>query len=172
MKKNEKGIALSSLLLIIAIAIVLIILVINIKNNNNGNTTLEISLYIKKESRSTYIPKCTTIDYTSLARNPNQYKGNNYKFTGEVIQVMNDNNDVILRVNVTPKRYQYSNEIYYEDTILVAYEYSSSYESRILEEDIITIYGQFIGTYTYEAIWGNLVTVPSINAMYIDIETK
>ena len=105
-----------------------------------------------------------------MARNPNQYKGNDYKFTGEVIQAMNDDPEsVVLRVNVTPKTYTYSNETYYEDTILVYYQYSSTYESKILEDDIVTIYGRSIGTYSYEAVLGNSVTIPAIVAMYIDI---
>lgn len=166
--KNEKGISILVLCIIIIILAVLIIIVFGGSNNNDSGITSSIS----KEDRSTYIPKCTTIDYTSLARNPNQYKGNNFTFTGEVIQVMNDGNNVTLRVNVTPKRYEFLNETYYEDTILVTYKYSSSAESRILEDDIITIYGQSMGTYTYESIVGASVTVPAVNALYIDILSK
>ena len=166
--KSEKGISLLKLCLII-IFIVFLVLIIYSKVNKSSNTT-STSSYLTKESRSSYISKCTTIDYTSLARNPNQYKGNDYKFTGEVIQAMNDDpENVVLRVNVTPKTYTYSKETYYEDTILVYYQYSSSYESKILEDDIITIYGQSMGTYTYEAVLGNSVTIPAILAMYIDI---
>lgn len=163
--KSEKGISLLKLCLIIIFIVFLIILIYSKTNKNNTTTSS-----IPKESRSTYISKCATIDYTSLARNPNQYKGNDYKFTGEVVQAMNDDpENVVLRVNVTPKTYTYSKETYYEDTILVYYQYSSSYESKILEDDIITIYGRSIGTYTYEAVLGNSVTIPAVVAMYIDI---
>ncbi len=169
--KNEKGISLLVLCLIIIILLFLFIVVFGGNKDNNNLETKTTSSFIK-EDRTTYISKCSTINYTSLARNPEQYKGNNYTFTGEVIQVMNDKNEVTLRVNVTPKKYTYSNETYYEDTILVYYKYSSSAESRILENDIITIYGQSLGTYTYEAVLGNPITVPSVYAMYIDIKTK
>ena len=64
------------------------------------------------------------------------------------------------------------NETYYEDTILVKYKYSSSSESRILEDDIITLYGKSMGTYTYESVLGSPITVPYIDAMYIDIKSK
>ncbi len=173
MLKNEKGISGLVLCIVIIIIIIFLVVVFNETSENDYNvstsTSTSSSVSKPKEDRSTYISKCTTIDYTSLARNPNQYKGNYYTFTGEVIQVLNDGNDVTLRVNVTPKRYTYSNETYYEDTILVSYTYSNSYESRILEDDIITIYGQSIGTYTYEAITGAPITVPAIIAGYIDI---
>lgn len=162
--KKQKGITLIALLIIIVILLFFLYLLFGSSNN-----TTKTSLTTIKEDRSTYIAKCTTIDYDSLARNPNQYKGNYYKFTGEVIQVMEDNNALTLRVNITPKKYEYVNETYYEDTILVAYEYSSSAESRILEDDIITIYGQSIGTYTYESVFGSSITVPAIVAEYIDI---
>lgn len=167
--KNQKGITLILLILIIIIAILAVVWLFR---SNSGNSSIpSASTGIVKEDRSTYIARCSTINYESLARNPLQYKGNYYTFTGEVIQVTNgsNSNETILRVNVTPKRYEYSNETYYDDTILVCYEYSNSYESKILEDDIITLYGQSVGTYTYEAIMGNSVTIPAIYAMYIDI---
>lgn len=169
--KNQNGISILVLCLIIVILIVLIFFVFGgAANNRSVDTETSSSSIVKKEDRSTYIAKCSSIDYTSLARNPNQYKGTNYKFTGEVIQVMNNDYNVTLRVNVTPKKYSFSNETYYEDTILVSYTYSSSYESKILEDDIVTIYGQSMGTYTYESVLGSPVTVPAINALYIDIK--
>ena len=100
------------------------------------------------------------------------YKGKDYTFTGEVIQVVEEGKSVTLRVNVTPKKYEYSKETYYEDTILVYYEYSSDYESKILEDDIVKIYGKSGGSYTYESVMGGAITVPMINAMYIDIQNK
>ena len=170
--KNEKGITVMKLIIIIVIIIVALICLFggDSKDTNKSKDSVPSSSTITKEDRSTYVGKCKSIDYTSLARNPNQYKGQDFVFTGKVIQVMEDNNDLTLRVNITPKKYEYSDETYYEDTILVSYQYSSSYESKILEDDIITIYGQSVGTYTYQAVMGNSVTVPAINAMYIDIK--
>lgn len=174
MKKNERGI---TLITIIVVGIIIILLLFFIYGGfNKGKarpaSTSSSTTTTSKEARSTYIQKCSTIDYKSLARNPNQYKGKDYVFTGEVIQVMNNNNEVMLRVNVTEKRYEYIDEVSYEDTILVYYKYENSYESRILEDDIITIYGQSLGTYTYESTFGAAITVPAVNAMYIDIKTK
>ena len=170
-RKNEKGISLISLIIIIALAIVAIFWLYGGKRDSNSNGNRVSSTNQIKEDRSTYISKCTTIDYNSLARNPNLYRGNFYTFTGKVIQAMNESNsnNTVLRVNVTAKRYEYLEETYYDDTILVNYNYSSNMESRILEDDIVTIYGQFMGTYTYESIVGMSVTVPSINAEYINI---
>lgn len=179
MKKNEKGISLISLIIIIIVVVVFIFAFgSSIDNKSEIETGVGTNSSILhttkiKENRSTYIPKCTTIDYITLARNPNQYKGKDFTFTGEVIQVMDGyNNNIELRVNVTPKRYEYINETYYENTIYATYQYSSSSESRILEDDIITLYGRCEGLYSYISVMGAQVTLPSITAMYIDIRTK
>ena len=67
-------------------------------------------------------------------------KGKPVKVTGEVIQSMKSTygNSVTLRVNIT-KWGTYST--YYKDTVYVTYTYPDSSAERILEDDIITIYG-------------------------------
>ena len=61
------------------------------------------------------------------------------------------------------------NDGYYEDTIMAGYEYADDYEDRILEGDIITIYGELYGTVTYTSVLGNEITIPAIKTMYLDI---
>ena len=160
MKKNEKGITLWMLCVLIVILIIALCWLFgnNSKNNSTTGNNSSSKFTTFKESKSTYTAKCSKIDYKSLARNPNMYKGKDYTFTGEVIQVMEDKNNLLLRVNVTAKRYEYLNETYYE--------------GRILEDDIITLYGKSMGTYTYESVLGSPITVPYIDAMYIDIKSK
>ena len=137
----------------------------------SGSSSSNVSFTKNKEDKSTYITKCSTISYSTLARNPYSYIGNDYKFTGEVIQVLNGyNNNIELRVNVTPKRYEYINETYYEDTMYVTYHYSSNYESKILEGDIITMYGTYRGIQDYVSIMGAKISIPRLDAMYIDIK--
>lgn len=169
--RNQKGMSLLNIVIIV-VAIILIFYLLSQKDdkpNNYYSSTASTEPSITKEDRSTYIAKCTKIDYESLARNPNLYIGQNFVLTGEVIQVMEDNNELTLRVNITENRYEYSNEVYYSDTILVGYTYSNNMESRVLEGDIITLYGEYLGTYTYESVVGASITVPSVYAMYIDI---
>lgn len=74
---------------------------------------------------------------------------------------MEDGGFYTLRVNVTPTSWGYT------DTIMVGYEASSG-ESRILEGDVITLYGTMGGLYTYESIMGASITVPLVYAQYID----
>lgn len=43
-------------------------------------------------------------------------------------------------------------------------------DARILEDDIITIYGELTGEKTYTTVMGASMTIPSFSASYVDIE--
>lgn len=126
--------------------------------------TTEGTTVDSKTAREAYIQSCSIIDYKTLARNPDKYKGNRYKFTGEVIQVIETYGLVELRVNITKNEYDY-----YSDTIYVTL-YVGNDGDRILEDDIITIYGECAGLYTYTALLGQEVTLPKIQGKYYTIK--
>ena len=129
------------------------------KQNDTQTATEE-----KKISREEYIESCQTIKFETLARNPDKYKGKKVKITGEVIQVSEGLFDgVDLRVNMTKNEYDF-----WEDTIYVEYSYDES-EDKILEDDIITIYGEVYGSYSYVSILGSKITLPKVDAEYIVI---
>lgn len=116
------------------------------------------------EKESLFKNECASYSYNKLARNPDDYLLQKVKFTGEVIQVIEDGDEYVLRVNVTKGKYTWS------DTIYVEYEKNSADESRILDDDIITFYGYFAGTVTYETIFGASVTIPAVLAEYVEIK--
>ena len=58
---------------------------------------------------------------------------------------------------------------YYTDTIYVVY-YPEEGEDKILEDDIITIWGTSQGDYTYTSTIGASVTLPLIFAEYVSID--
>ena len=112
---------------------------------------------------------CETIDFDVLSRNPDKYKGNNYKFTGEVIQVQEGWFDSVdLRINVTEIDYEYLEGSYWEDTIYATITIPEG-EDNILEDDVITIWGTCDGEYTYEAVLGNKITLPKIDIKYYEL---
>lgn len=115
-----------------------------------------------EEIKERYISKCTAYNYDTIARDPDEYMFTYGKYTGEVIQVIEDGDDYQLRVNVTKDKYGYS------DTIYVLYTLKDG-ESRILEDDIVTIYGINMGTVTYETVLGASVTIPCVYAEYLDV---
>lgn len=98
----------------------------------------------------------TGITYDQIARTPDNYKEKKVKFTGRVVQVIENSDEITLRI-ATKKSYG----SYYDDIILVYYS-PSLITSRILEDDIITIYGVSKGLYTYESTLGGAITVPLI----------
>lgn len=115
----------------------------------------------EEEKKALFQESCQSYSYQEIARNPDQFIGTAVKFTGEVIQVIESGDTYTLRVNVTQGKYVWS------DTILVSYTRHDSSESRILEDDIITLYGYCLGTMTYETVLGASVTIPAVDAQYI-----
>ena len=125
--------------------------------------TCSISITCSTPDEATYKASCQSIAYDDLARNPDNYKGKNVKFTGKVVQVIEDNSGSTYRINVTKGKYSS-----WDDTVLVAYSPSSS-SNRILEDDIVTFYGISGGLYTYKSTMGASITIPSVYAKYIDL---
>ncbi len=120
-----------------------------------------VSVTCTTVSPETYKAECQTIAYDELARNPDTYIGEKIKFTGEIVQVIEDGGSVAYRINVTQGAYGI-----WDDTVLVFYEYKDG-ESRFLEDDIVTFYGRSAGLYTYESTLGSDITIPSAYAEYI-----
>ena len=101
-----------------------------------------------------------------MARNPDKYKNDSFTFTGEVIQVLDDDYYTILRINVTP--YTVGSSTYYEDTIYAKVHLEDGAD-RILEDDIITFWGSCSGLITYESIFGQQISIPGMCIDYYEI---
>lgn len=119
-------------------------------------------------SESDYKSMCAEISFSDLARNPDNYQGQMFKFTGEVIQVMDGSGMVDIRMNVTKISDEYFDWDYYEDTIYATVRVADGAD-KILEGDIVTIYGICCGDYTYQSVLGSQVTLPRIDALYYEL---
>lgn len=115
-------------------------------------------------SREEYIEGCSEIAFSDLERNPDKYKGQSYKFTGKVIEAVEHGTTIYLRVNVTKGEYLW------RDTIFAELELPKSAD-RILKDDIITMYGDCTGLYTYESITGAQVSLPSLKIRYFELNS-
>lgn len=112
---------------------------------------------------------CGSIDFETLARNPEKYKGNNYKITGQVIQVQEGwFNQVELRINITKEEFEYIDDVLWTDTIYATVEIPDGADN-ILEEDVITFWGTCDGEYTYESVLGSNITLPKIDIEYYEL---
>ena len=100
----------------------------------------------------------TGITYQQLARTPNKYEDEKVKFSGKVIQVLEETTTTTLRLAVNSD---------YDQIILLKY-YPGLVSSRVLEDDYITIYGVSEGIYTYESVMGGKITVPLVRVEKID----
>lgn len=123
----------------------------------------------KVETVSDYKSKCSAIDFETLARNPNAHKGKFYVVTGQVIQVQNISGGVLVRMNITKNENEYYT--FWEDTIIATIPIGKN-DDRILEDDIITIWGKCAGEYTYIAVLGNEVSLPKIDAKYYELDEQ
>ena len=83
-----------------------------------------------------------------------------------MIQVLESGRSVQLRVNVT--EVDLYGTSYYEDTIFVETRLPDD-GRRILEGDIIRLYGVCEGLYTYTSIFNATISIPGIYAEYWDI---
>lgn len=92
------------------------------------------------------------IAYADLARNPDKYEFEQVRNSGKVIQVIEGEDEIQLRVAIGGD---------YNNVVLVTYD-PSIRSSRILENDYITYYGTSLGTITYESTLGGGITVPAV----------
>lgn len=110
-----------------------------------------------------FIQSCKTYSFSDLARNADSLEGQRITAKGKVVQVMKTGDYYEMRINITSKGYGY-----WTDTVYVTY-FKESSSPNIIEDDIITFYGEIEGNTSYQTVLGATVTLPDIAAQYIDI---
>lgn len=127
----------------------------------------------KEDIEQEFKSGCDTIEYETLARNPDKYKGNNYTITGKVKQVVESSSlfgdETTLLIDVTETKYDYIDTSLWTDTIYATVTIPDG-EDRILQDDIITIWGTCKGSKTYNSIFNQSITIPSIDIEYFTIK--
>ena len=94
----------------------------------------------------------TGITYDTLARTPDEHIGNKVTLSGEIVQVIEGDDASQYRMAVDQD---------YDKMVLIEVS-TDQLSSRILENDLITIYGVSQGTIDYESTIGRTNTVPAI----------
>lgn len=112
-----------------------------------------------------YKKACESFSYEEISRYPNAYKGKLAKYTGKVVQTQDRRGTTWFRLSVTKGEYDI-----WDDTIFVEFKYDNTVNTRILEDDIVTVYGEMAGIKTYTAILGNEVQIPYLKAKYVRID--
>lgn len=131
---------------------------IYLKDNNDHQNDRSFTLMIEHSAAydTTSFPRP---HYTDAMRYPERYKGTNISIYGKVVQKLVNGNNVALRVATSWG---------WDDVFYVNYKLSDI-ETAVIEDDWVTIYGESTGVYSYTALFGNEITIPSMNAERIFI---
>ncbi len=111
-----------------------------------------------EEKIKAFKDECESYSYKDIAREPDKYEGNKIKFSGEIIQVCDESD------NICSYRVMLSNY----DVIYVYYVRQEG-EKRLLENDNVMVYGLCNGLISYTSVQGANITIPCVDAYYIDL---
>ena len=119
-------------------------------------------------SEDEYKAECETVKYKDLCRYPEQYVGKKITITGKVQQIMDAgwlSNDKAWRVQTDNDGYGY-----YLDDEYYAIDKRPSDAIKVLQDDIVVIYGEFTGmTNVTRALTNTTDEIPCIDVAYIEI---
>lgn len=127
-------------------------------------TLLETEVFTlsAEEIESLYKEKCKKISYKDLERTPGKYEGEYVNFSGCVVQVCSEASSALYY-----STYRVATSGRYGDVVYVKVDNYGS-EERIIEDDYITFYGEYDGLYSYTTVRGDTLSIPSVEAEYID----
>lgn len=138
------------------------------KNDNSGK--LEEEKKTEETTASTemseedYQAQCISYDYEDIMRTPKDFEGKFARFEGTVVQVEESEAWFSDDVNII---YRVAEGGDYDKIWYVEYTRTDQNESRILEDDYVTIFGECDGVTSYVSVLGSTVTIPKMKAEYI-----
>ena len=100
--------------------------------------------------------------YLELQRQPDAFVGKSLSFAGKVIQSTKIGEAYVLRVNVTPARYNS-----WQDTIYVDYKAAGPAPEKIAEGDLVSVRGTYTGIKSYQSVIGDVIRVPAVVACLV-----
>ena len=119
------------------------------------------------ETPQEYKESCQAMDYKTIARQPELYEGKNIKVTGEVWQVVEEGDDALYQINIDKTEYGYD----YNSSVQIIYKDAKN-NFRVLEDDIITVYGEYKGIVSYTTVLGAKQSIPQISAKYVELQQE
>ena len=139
--------------------------VFNIKSEKEGYESKTEFIAVKRvlskaEQKAKYKKSCKAIAYKKLKKNPDKYAGEKYKARGQILQIMEGFGTTQMRIAVTKTSWGWD----FDDVIYVTYEGTTDF----VEEDVVTVYGEVTGSYSYTSVAGWNITVPGVDVKYIE----
>jgi hypothetical protein len=108
-----------------------------------------------------YESSCSVISFQDLNNNLNKYNGHHLKFTGQVVQINENNGVTNMILSVTPVNGGWSST----DLIFVSYNAKTTFNIG----DIVNVYGDVSGSYNYISVSLGEFKIPKITARYIEL---
>ena len=157
-RRKVKGGKLKWILIILVLLFALIMVL--------GGESYELSEDAENMSKEDYIASCEEYTYEEIARNAESFVGKKVKFKGEIQQVVYDSEDGSSEylISVTEDEFEFWTDNIY--VTLVAKEN----DSKFLDFDIVTFYGEVSGEEEYTSILGENIVIPSVTAVYMNLE--
>lgn len=119
---------------------------------------------IKNMSEQDFKKVCVSLPYDDLLRNPENYTGKYVTFTGKILQVISDEEDPsIYLVSTSDEGFFWGNNVY----VILPHDYVNG---NFLKDDMVSFYGSFKGTHTYESVLKQNLKVPKVLAAYMELE--
>lgn len=101
------------------------------------------------------------VTYDDLNRYSENYEGKIVYYKGKIVQSVEGwGSTYTLRINVTQGKYGL-----WEDTIWVNWKGG---DERLLEDDIVHLWGRVMGRKSYKAVLGNQITIPEVDGLYME----
>ncbi len=146
-------------LLLIVVGVIIVILISAVayswiigNSSNDGGTNLYITP--PSETEEEYKDLCRQdITYEQLNSNPYSYSGEHLTYKGEILQVIEGASSTSYRVDIGNN----------DDIFLTINQ-----KPGVVEGDYVQIWGDVLGAYSYESIAGWTITLPHIQAWYIE----
>ena len=104
------------------------------------------------------------MSYKTLFRYAEDNTGKLVYYEGNVVQVIEGQGGVRLRVNVTPEGFGF-----WTDTVFLRY---ADPPVRVLEDDLIEFVGRMNGLVTYESVTGAQITIPDLTVLSLKITSE
>lgn len=132
-----------------------------INEDSQANETQAVQM-----NKEEFIESCTEIPYKTLARNPEDYIGDHIVLTIKVSQIIQGgffDNSEYYRVYTNDEYNMWLGDEYF------MYDSRADDNTKILQDDMLTVYAEFAGTQMVERAWtGTKEEVLAIKALYID----
>jgi hypothetical protein len=109
-----------------------------------------------------YEASCTVVSFQELNSNFNKYNGQHLKFTGQIVQINNNNGVTDILLSVTPLN---DGSWSTSDFIFVTYKESTTFKV----DDVVNVYGDVSGTYNFMSASLGDLTLTKLTARYIEL---